>query len=95
MGKKEDYLARMNGQLKELETNIGALKSKLDKAEAGAATAYREQLETLHTKEDTFKKKLQELRGASDDVWEDMGAREDKAWRELEVALDNIVSRLK
>lgn len=52
-------------------------------------------VETLQRKQETAIMKLQELKAAGDDGWEDLKTGAEKAWDEVKTALQSAASRFK
>jgi hypothetical protein len=49
----------------------------------------------LQHKQDEAKKKLQALKAASDEAWDDLKAGAEKAWADLKAALQSAASKFK
>lgn len=93
MGMKESYEQKLQAQLDEWRAEIDQLKAKADKADAEAQLEYYKEIEELRTMQETVYRKLDELRDASDDAWEDIKAGVDNALDSLGSALKSATSR--
>lgn len=95
MSMKEAYQKKLQAQLDEWNAEIDKLKAKADKAEADAQLEYYKKIEELRYMQDSANRKLEKLREASDDAWEDLKAGIDSACNSLGNALKSAVSRFK
>jgi hypothetical protein len=95
MDKRKVYEEKFEAQLKQWSAEIALLKAKADKATAEAKIEYYKVIEVFQRKQETAMMKLQELRDAGDDGWEDLKIGAEKAWAEVKTAFQNAVSRFK
>ena len=95
MDKRKAYEEKFEAQLKEWSAEIALLKAKADKATAEAKIEYYKVIEAFQRKQETAMMKLQELRGAGDDGWEDLKIGAEKAWAEVKTAFQSAASRFK
>ena len=95
MDKRKAYEEGFDAQMKEWSAQIALLNAKADKAKADAKIEYYKAIESLQGKQDGAKLKLQELRAAGDDAWEDLKAGTENAWADLKAAFQNAASRFK
>jgi hypothetical protein len=93
--KRKAYEERFDAQLKEWSAQIALLKAKADTARAEAKIEYYKTIETLQGKQDEARTKLQELRAAGDDAWEDLKTGAEKIWADVKTAFQSSVSRFK
>jgi multidrug resistance efflux pump len=93
--KRKAYEDKFDTQLKEWGVEIGLLKAKADKAKAEAKIEYHKTIATLEGKLDAARTKLQELRTAGDDAWEDLKTGAEKVWTEVKTAFQGAASRFK
>jgi hypothetical protein len=93
--KRKAYEEKIDAQLKEWSAQIALLKAKADQAKADAKIEYYKTIEALQRKQNDAKAKLQELRTAGDEAWEDLKAGSEKAWSEIKTALHDATSRFK
>jgi multidrug resistance efflux pump len=89
--KRKAYEEKFDAQLKEWSAEIALLKAKADKAKAEAKIEYYKTIETLQGKQDGASTKLQELRAAGDDAWEDIKTGAENVW----TAFNSAASRFK
>jgi hypothetical protein len=95
MDKRKAYQEKLDAQLQEWNAQIDLLRAKADKAGAEAKIEYYKMIESLQRKQDGIRTKLQELKGASDEAWEDLKSGAEKAWAEVKAAFDVASSRFK
>jgi multidrug resistance efflux pump len=93
--KRKAYEEKFDAQLKEWSAEIALLKAKADKAKAEAKIEYYKTIETLQGKQDGASTKLQELRAAGDDAWEDIKTGAENVWTEVKTAFNSVASRFK
>jgi len=91
--KRKVYEAKFDAQLKEWNAEITLFNAKADKAKAEAKIEYYKMIETLQGKQDTARMKLQELRTAGDDVWEDIRAGAENVWSDVMTAFQSAAER--
>ncbi len=93
--KRKAHLEKLDAQLKEWNTQLSLLKAKADKTRAEAKSEYYKIIEELRNKVDDARPKLQELKAAGDEAWEDLKSGAEKAWADIRTALDKAVSKFK
>jgi len=93
MSKKEAYEQNLQVQLEEWNARIKLLKAKAEKAEADAKVRYYDELDLLREKQSVMRHKMQELKNAGDDAWEDLKDGINKARDSLKDALADAASR--
>ena len=93
--KRKAYEEKIDAQLKEWSAQITLLKAKADNAKADAKIEYYKTIEALQRKQNDAKAKVQELRAAGDEAWEDLKAGSEKAWAEIKTAFHDATSRFK
>jgi hypothetical protein len=93
--KRKAYEEKFDAQLKEWNSEIALLKTKADKATAEAKIEYYKVIEAFQRKQETAMMKLQELRAAGDDGWEDLKVGAEKAWAQVKTAFESAASRFK
>ena len=81
--------------MKEWSAQIALLKAKADNAKADAKVEYYKTIEALQSKQNEAKTKLQELKTAGDEAWEDIKKGAEKAWSEVKAAYHEASSRFK
>ncbi len=95
MDKRKEYQEELDSQLKEWNAQISLLKAKADKTTTEAKIEYYRIIDTLQKKVDEARPKLQELKTAGGEAWEDLKSGAEEAWAELRTAFDNAASRFK
>jgi hypothetical protein len=95
MDKRKAYEEKFAAQLKEWNAEIALLNAKADKAEAEMKIEYYKTIEALQGKQDAAKTKLQELRAAGDDAWDDLKSGSENVWAEVKTAFQSATSRFK
>ncbi len=93
--KRKAYEERCDAQLKEWSAEIALFNAKADKAKAETKIEYFKAIESLQGKQDAARVKLQELRIAGDDAWEDLRAGAENVWIEVKTAFQSATSRFK
>lgn len=93
--KRKAYEEKLDAQLKEYNAQIVLLKAKAQNARADAKIDYYKTIDALEHKQDEAKTKLQELKTAGDEAWEDVKAGAEKAWAEVKAAYHNAASKFK
>jgi len=93
--KRKAYEEKLDAQLKEWNAQIALLKAKAENAKADAKIDHYKTIETLQAKQDAARTKLQELRNAGDDAWEDIKTGAENVWTEVKVVFQSAASRFK
>jgi len=95
MDKRKEYQEKLDAQLNEWNAQLSLLRAKAEKAGAEAKSEYSKMLDALQQKVDEARPKLQELKTAGDEAWEDLKSGAEKAWAEAKTAFDRAVARFK
>jgi chromosome segregation ATPase len=95
MSMKEAYEKKLQGHLSEWRADIDKLKAKAEQSEGDAQIAYYKELEDLRTQQEKARDKLDDLRDAGENAWEDMKAGLDKSWDDLGDAMNKALARFK
>jgi len=95
MGKKQDYEQKMAAQLREWQARIDVLKAKAEKAGAEQKIAYHEQLENLRKHERKARERLDELRDAGEDAWENLVDGLESAGSDLKSAFERAAGKIR
>lgn len=93
--KRKAYEKKLDAQLNELNAQIELLKAKADKAKVEAKIDYHKAVDVMQHKLNDAKTKLQELKTAGDDAWDDIKTGAEKAWDEVKTAYHDASSRFK
>ncbi len=95
MSTKQAYEKKLQAKLDEWSAEIDKLKAKANSAEADTQLEYNRLIDELRTKQNEAQKKLDELKEASDDAWEDLKAGIENAWDSLGSSIKSAVSRFR
>ena len=95
MSMKEAYEKRLEAELDEWSAEIDRLKAKADQTEAETRLKYYEEIEEFRELQQSTRDKLDEMRAAGDDAWEDLKAGVDSAKDSMTNALRSAASRFK
>jgi hypothetical protein len=95
MSKKDEYFAKMEGQIKKWDAEVDKLKVKGERMSADASAKYAEQLKAMRANRDAAYKKLQAVRTANESAWQHMQSGIDAAWDSMKNALDKASSQFK
>lgn len=95
MDKRKAFEEKLYAQLNEWDAQIALFKAKADTAKAEAKVEYYAKIEVLQHKRDTARTKLQELKAAGNEAWEDLKGGAEKAWAEVKTAFHDAASKFK
>ena len=95
MDKKEEYILKLDAQLRAWSTKIDELNAKAEKAKGDIKAEYTRQLEALKALQESAVKRLAEMSEASGQAWEQLRIGAEKAWHELKTSLDNAAAKFK
>ncbi len=93
--KRKAHQEKLDAQLKEWNAQISLLKVKADKTRAEAKIEYYKIIEALQKKVDEARPKLEELKTARGEAWEDLKLGAEKAWAEVKTAIGAAASKFK
>ena len=93
--KRKAYEEKLDAQLDEWSAQINVLKARADKAKAEVKIEYYKTIEVLERKQKDAKAKLQELKTAGDEAWEDLKTGAEKAWDEVKTAYREASAKFK
>jgi uncharacterized protein YjbJ (UPF0337 family) len=94
--KRKEYEKKLDAELRDLNAQIELLKAKADKVQAEVKGEYGKAIEALQQhKLHHAKGKLQELKSAGDDAWEDIKKGAEKAWDDMKTAYQDASARFK
>ena len=95
MGKREEYVDRLNAQLKVWGAEIEVLKAKAGKEAVEVKIAIHKEVEILNKKMQDAQKKLQEIGKKTGDAWESLAEGANKAWDDLREAMHQAGEKFK
>ncbi len=90
---KKSFQQKLEARLSEWDAEIEKLKAKADKVEADLKIDYYKQMGALQERRNAAKKKLEELRLAGDEAWEDLKSGVENSCAELGKAVKSAVSK--
>lgn len=94
-GKKEEYIAKVEARLQEWSTKIDELKVQAHLGKAEAQEEYERQIKMLREKESRLSRKLNELRDAGGEAWDEIKFGIDSAVDDLKDAFGKAFDKLK
>jgi uncharacterized coiled-coil DUF342 family protein len=87
MSQRKEYVAKMKAKLDEWNAEIEELEARARKAGARAEKHYWDRIADLKNKRDGGRKKLDEIRDATDDAWETLQSGAEIMWSEMKSTL--------
>ena len=81
MSKRDEYVAKMKQQLDDLNAQIGDLEAKAKAGQEELHKEYDEQLAKLKQQSQVALQKLNELKGAGEEKWDELIAEGDKVYK--------------
>jgi TolA-binding protein len=95
MSKRDEYIAKMKQQLDELNAQIGELEAKTQAGQEGLKKEYEEQLAKLRAHSQSAMMKLNELKGAGEEKWDELIAEGEKVHKAFVHSVNYFKSQLK
>lgn len=92
---KQAFQEKLETQIQDWDAKLADLRAKTQETTAEIRADYEKQFEMLTEKRNAAQAKMQELRSRAGDVWEDLKGGTEKAWDEMQKALDQIAKRFK
>ena len=93
MSNRDAYVQKMKAKLDEWNAEIAALEAKARGAQADARVEHEKHIAELRAERDQARARLDKLRAAGDDAWDDLAAGMEKAWRSLSDSVKSARSR--
>ncbi len=93
MNSKQAYEKKVQAQLDEWSAEMDKLKAKAEQADADAKLKLNDEIDEIQAKRKVAEEKLQELKSASDDAWDDVKRGIDAATGALGASLRSAISR--
>ncbi|MFP7671858.1 coiled coil domain-containing protein [Marivita sp. S0852] len=93
MESKDDFQKKYKAQLDEWEAQIKQLRVKAEKAGVEAQEKYSEQIEELKSLHAKARTRMNAMRDAQDDAWDDLKKGADAAWDDISAALEKARKR--
>jgi len=94
-GSRELYQEKIEATLQEWGEEIEKIRKKADKLGAEARVKYRDQIEDLHARQETARKKLEDLKRTGGEAWEDLRRGAESALEELKRGVEGAVGKMK
>ena len=95
MGKKDEYCATMESEIKKWDAEFDNLNAKGKQMSAEARVRYDTQVKAMRADRDLAYSKLQEMRTANESAWQHMQSGVDAAWTSMKNALEKAASQYK
>ena len=90
---REKVLAKMEQKLKVWGGDIEKFREKSDKFGTRARGTIQEQVEDLRAKQELARQRLQEMKKAGGEAWEDLRAGAERAMDDLRKAVENVIKK--
>jgi Skp family chaperone for outer membrane proteins len=94
-GTKEHYQEKIESTLDDWGEEIEKIRKKADQLGADATDKYREQIEDLRARQETARKKLEDLKRTGGEAWGDLRHGAEAALDELKKSVEAAVAKLK
>jgi hypothetical protein len=88
--KKDEYLAKMREELKDLDGTIAEMKEKGQELAGEAKEKWSRELSELEEKRGDLDERLREIAESSDDAWRELAKGLDSAWGDLKDAAEQL-----
>jgi len=92
---QRQFEARLEEELKALETRIEELKVKASLARLELKSEFNQELEALEVLRNRLRARLEEIREGVEGAWEELRAGAEKAWDDLRTAVERVAARFK
>lgn len=92
---KEAYKQKMEAQLKELGAQINLLEARIESAGADLNIKRLQELKALRAKLHVASEKVNELKKASGEAWEQVKETADTIWKELKTGVADAHAKFK
>ena len=91
---KEAYLQRVVTEVEDVAERVAMLKARIAKQKVSVTLQHRWELEYVRNRFADFKRRVEELEEATDDNLEEASKTCELAWKDLEHAVDSLLSAL-
>lgn len=95
MTTRDAYIKKFKAQLEQWDAQIDRLEAKAREASADAKIEYEQQLRQIRERRDEARAKIDELRRAGGEAWEDIKDGADEAWTACRNAIEAASERFK
>ena len=86
MSKREEFITKMSGRLKEWNADLDKLEAKVLTVKSELQGKYRQQIADLRKKREDAEKKLEEIKATGEGAWDNLKGESEKAWTALKDA---------
>ena len=93
MGLKEDYLDKIETQIREWAAKINELKAKAEQGSADLKSKMTQEIEDLRARKEAAQQKLAEMRAAGAEKWESLKTGTEKAVEEWKKKWESLKSK--
>lgn len=93
MSTRDEYVRKMHSMLDKLNGEIDTLSTRAGQVETDMRDEYRKQIDALRARQQEARAKLESLRDAGEDAWEDFKAGVDLAREAIAEAIESARSR--
>lgn len=93
MSERQVYQQRLEAQIEKWQAEIDLLKAKAKAATADAKIDYTKQIQELDAMLSDAREKLEQLKETTEDSWQDLSKGFEKAWLEMQSAMNVAISR--
>jgi predicted nuclease with TOPRIM domain len=91
---KEEYLQRVVGEVEDLSERVAVLKARIARQKVSVKLQYHWELEYVRNRFAEFKRRVEELENASEAHLEEAQKTCELAWKDLQHAVDALLSAL-
>lgn len=95
MGKKEEYIEKLDEQLKAWSARIDELAEKAEHEALEHKTKLQREIEDFKVRRLEAQFKLRQMSDTTGDAWEKLAAGMDRAWEDMKEAMHRIADRFK
>ena len=92
MSKREEYVAKLKGQLDQWNAEVAKWEGMARKAQSGAQAEYEKHLKDLRNQRDQALEQMKRVQAATGDAWVDLVRGADEAWAKMREALEKARS---
>jgi F0F1-type ATP synthase membrane subunit b/b' len=92
---KKSYLAKLAGQLNDLDKKLGELKAKAASSAGTAKAEYEKLVDELRGKRKEAEEHLQKMKAASEEGWKELKRGTKKAIGSLNKSIENAIRKFK
>jgi len=96
MATREDYVKQLSARLERWKEEIRSLEARIRGAkDAGEKARHERDLEEVRDKERQARRRLDEVKAASEEAWQDLRQGAERVWKSVDDALHKARSRFK